>query len=229
LNVTSKKNRLLQGLNTLKEKGVIGTIFLLIILLVGNFVLQGAMRIILRTSTPFHTPISGSMEPTLKIGDLLIIQGSVTAKDIYAHPGNGDIVVFKDPMNPEGIPIVHRAIDKYQVNGVWYIVTKGDNNAVPDDWAWYFPRGGKYNVAGHPESYLIGKVIFVIPYVGYFQRALDETKITLDGYAVTLRMFFIAILIVALFYMEFTSSPEDAEEQSKTEKPDPDLQTNKYK
>ena len=106
---------------------------------------------------------SGSMEPTLKIGDLLIIQG-ITGESIYAHSSDGDIIFFHDPRNYSGIPIVHRSVDKYEVDGTWYIVTKGDNNPTVDDWSWYgYPKGGIYNVAGVPDSYIIGKVIIIIP------------------------------------------------------------------
>jgi len=65
----------------------------------------------------------------------------------------------------DGIPIIHRAVDKYEVEGTWYIVVKGDNNPALDDWRWGgFPTGGNYGVAGVPESYVIGKVITTFPY-----------------------------------------------------------------
>ncbi|MCW4021523.1 MAG: signal peptidase I [Candidatus Bathyarchaeota archaeon] len=211
MNAASKKDAVLRELRGLWKNGVLRTVFLLLLVLLGNFILQQALVLILKTETPLHTPISGSMEPTLKIGDMLIIQGGLSADDIYANFSNGDIVIFRDPRNPESIPIVHRAIDKYQIGGTWYIVTKGDNNAYPDDWAGYFPRGGTYNKAGHPEDYLIGKVVFVIPFAGYALRLLDETAIRIGGYSITLRMVFIVFLVAAFFFLELTSSSEKTE------------------
>jgi len=108
---------------------------------------------------------SGSMEPALEMGELLVVQSGVSGDSIYAHPGDGDIIVYHDPRNYDGIPIIHRAVDKYEVEGTWYIVVKGDNNPTVDDWRWYgFPTGGNYSVAGVPESYVIGKVITTFPY-----------------------------------------------------------------
>jgi len=141
------------------------------------------------------------MEPTLKIGDLLIIQGGLKAEDIYANPKDGDIIIFYNPSDPSDLPIVHRAIKKIQKDGKWYFITKGDNNPFDD-----------YKIFGWlvPEDYIIGKVIFVIPKAGYILRGLDETKIYIGGYAVTLRMFLMAINIAALIYLELTSYEEDA-------------------
>ena len=60
-----------------------------------------------------------------------------------------------------------------------------------------------------PEDYVIGKVIFVIPKVGYILRGLDETKIYIDGYAITLRMILMALDIIALLYLEMTGRSRD--------------------
>ncbi len=219
LKAESEKETLLQKIKNLRKNGIFATLLLLLFILFTNFVIQGALTLILKTSRPLHTPISGSMEPTLNIGDLLVIQGGITGESVYAHTGDGDIIIFRDPRNPDGIPIVHRAVDKYIVGDTWYIVTKGDNNPTVDDWSWYgFPRGGNYSVAGHPESYIIGKVIFWVPYLGYFLRAFDETAINLGVFAISLRQFLIIILLVALVYLELTGSEEETKKPQETEK-----------
>jgi len=179
-----------------------GAVLLILIAFLGSFTLQWVLAWALQTDTPLHTPISGSMEPTLKIGDLLIIRGGLRAEDIYANPKDGDIIIFRDPRDPNDLPIVHRAIEKFQKDGKWYFRTKGDNNSRPDNWL-------------VPEDYIIGKVIFVIPKAGYFLRALDETKIYVGGYAITLRMFLMAIDILALLYLELTSYEENNDESAK--------------
>ena len=219
LKAESKKETLLQKIKNLRKNGIFATLLLLLFILLANFVIQGALTLILKTSRPLHTPISGSMEPTLNIGDLLVIQGGITGESVYAHTGDGDIIIFLDPRDTDGIPIVHRAVDKYKVGDTWYIVTKGDNNPTVDDWSWYdFPRGGNYSVAGHPESYIIGKVIFWVPYLGYFLRAFDETAINLGVFAITLRQFLIIILLVALVYLELSGSEEETKKPQETEK-----------
>jgi signal peptidase I len=227
LKAQSEKKGLFQKIKNLRKNGLVTTLFLLLLVLLANFVIQGALTLILKTPTPLHTPISGSMEPTLNIGDLLIIQGGITGESVYAHLGNGDIIIFHDPRDYNGIPIVHRAIDKYQVNGTWYIVTKGDHNGASlydyengaDDWSWYgFPKGGNYSKAGIPESYIIGKVIFRIPYLGYVLRTFDETTISLGIFAITLRQFLIIILLVVFVYLELSGSDEETKEPPRTEK-----------
>jgi signal peptidase I len=224
LKAQSEKENLLQKIKNIRKNGLVITLLLLILVLLANFVIQGALILILKTPNPFNTPISGSMEPTLNIGDLLIVQGGVTGESVYAHPGNGDIIIFHNPGDYNGTPIVHRAIDKYQVNGILYIVTKGDNtvtNPRADDWSGYgFPKGGNYNVAGIPESYIIEKVIFRIPYMGYVLMAFDETTINFGIFTITLRQFLIVILLIAFVYLELTGSEEETEEPPKTEKPE---------
>ena len=205
LNGTSTKDTLLRELGEIWENGTLRALFLLVLVLLANFAFQQALVLVLKTERPLHTPISGSMQPTLNIGDLLIIEGGLSAEDVYVDFEDGDIIIFRDPKNPSGIPIVHRAIDKFQERDMWYFRTKGDNNANPDSWP-------------VPEDYLIGRVIWHIPLLGYFLRFLDETEIyNVAGYSVTLRMVIIAVLIVAFFLLEYTSTSE-IEEIS--EKPD---------
>jgi len=185
------------------KSSLFGAMFLILLALLGSFTLQWVLAWSLQTETPLHTPISRSMEPTLKIGDLLIIRGGLKAEDIYASPKDGDIIIFRNPIDPEDLPVVHRAIRKIQKNGKWYFVTKGDNNPYDD-----------YKIFGWlvPEDYIIGKVIFVVPMVGYVFRMLDETKVYIGGYAITLRVFLMAIDILALLYLELTSYGENADE-----------------
>lgn len=94
---------------------------------------------------------SGSMEPSLKTGSLVFIKSSSEYKI-------GDIVTFKsgpnvDIKNPRGT-ITHRIVEINQKSGQFFYVTKGDANEAPD-------------VDLRPSSYVIGKVIFSIPYIGY--------------------------------------------------------------
>ena len=190
----------------ISKSGLFGAAFLILLALIGSFTLQWVLAWALQTSTPLHTPISGSMEPTLRIGDLLIIRGGLKAEDIHTGLKDGDIIIFYNPSNPGDLPIVHRAIEKIRKDGKWYFITKGDNNPLDD-----------YRLFGWivPESYIIGKVIFVIPKVGYMLRALDETKIYIGEYAITLRMLLTAVDMLALLYLELSYKEEDAEDSNK--------------
>jgi len=93
------------------------------------------------------------MEPTLHVGDLLIVQGGIKPEEINVGPKTGDIIVFRRPGRPDEF-VVHRAVGVVIRGGKYYFRTKGDNNPVPDSWL-------------VPEDYIIGKVIWSIPLLGY--------------------------------------------------------------
>jgi len=208
---SKKKDALLSQLGKLWENSIFRALFLIILALLGSFVLQEGLVLALRTEHPLHTPISGSMHPTLKIGDLLIIRGGLSANDIIADPQPvGDIIIFPKPGHPDEL-IVHRAIRKFQEDGEWYFITKGDANAF-DDWQMW-----RWKIS---ESDVVGKVIVSIPLLGYFLRFLDETKAYFGEYGVTLRTVLIIVLIVALFLLEYTSSSEKQEKPQESEETD---------
>jgi len=68
---------------------------------------------------------SGSMEPVLSRGDVIIIE-NVSSENIKADPVNGDIIVFYKPGT--NVLIVHRAIHKVKEG----FITKGDANVGSD-------------------------------------------------------------------------------------------------
>jgi signal peptidase I len=110
-------------------------------------------QLVLNTQYPALAVVSTSMLPTLNVGDVIIVQG-VPATQINANYTTGDIVVYRNPYDPDE-RIVHRAIKiESEVDGYW-ITTHGDNN----------PRD---SYERFHESYLVGKVIARIPYVGNF-------------------------------------------------------------
>lgn len=111
-----------------------------------------------------HEMPSASMEPTINIGDLLVIKNTTDVSEINVGT-YGDIIAFYKPKftaDSEDMLIVHRAIDKITQNGVTYFKTKGDANAGFDMWSDY--RGEEYSRGGMvSEKLLIGKVIDIIP------------------------------------------------------------------
>ena len=66
--------------------------------------------------------VSQSMTPVIKVNDAIITK-RVSGNDINV----GDVVTYlsENPQYP-GIMITHRVIEKNQVNGEYYFVTKGD-------------------------------------------------------------------------------------------------------
>ena len=65
--------------------------------------------------------ISGSMIPEIEIGDVVIINDT---QDVDIN----DIIAFRRDSNV----IVHRIVNKMEVNGKTMYQTKGDNNNIPD-------------------------------------------------------------------------------------------------
>lgn len=85
---------------------------------------------------------TSSMMPTIKPGSVVIIQKTGTYQ-------KGDIVTFKsDP-----ISTTHRIFKIVNRDGKDFFITKGDNNNVLDN-------------DQTPAENIIGKVIFIIPYLG---------------------------------------------------------------
>ncbi len=101
--------------------------------------------------------VSQSMTPVIKVNDAIITK-RVAAKEIEV----GDVVTYysENPQYP-GIMITHRVIEKNQVDGEYYFVTKGDYNQIAD------PLTVK-------ESQVYGKVVMRIPKIGFIQVILSN-------------------------------------------------------
>ena len=120
------------------------TIVTIILATVGTYF---GLRFFLATDMPFVAVASGSMRPTLEVGDLVIVQG-VPASEIK----EGDIIVFNNP--GEKTYKIHRVIAiETLANGTIRFKTKGDANPTEDPWI--------------PEQNVKGRVLNRIPYIGY--------------------------------------------------------------
>lgn len=97
--------------------------------------------------------LSGSMEPTMSPGDVIVIEG-VEGQNIE----QGDVITYQ-PSGAER-PTTHRVIEVTQENGEPAFRTKGDANEDPDGGVVRASEveGRVPTVAGHP---------FVIPFVGH--------------------------------------------------------------
>jgi signal peptidase len=169
------------------------TIALILIIVFGfYFGAQAALG----SEYPALAVASGSMLPTLNIGDLIIVQ-KIDPAQIHADPLTGDILVYKrgDEL------IVHRAISvRRDEHGVYWVTTRGDNTAT-DDPEWQSTR-------------LVGKVIARIPGIGNLPLFLHSEK---NMYILFLAL--VVILIILMLPFGFREEEASAKkEQSAEEK-----------
>jgi signal peptidase I len=172
------------------------------------------LGIVLGNSVPLRVVESGSMctslggcdgwshpfDPTLHVGDIIIIQG-VDPADLNADYPNSDIIVYQNPSlgaNSEATPIVHRIVAKYEVNGTWYFQTKGDGNG--DDWP-ATPLVSQYDShtlwttgEGVPQNLVLGKVVMHIPYLGWITLFMKN-----NSWALPLVVGLVILLIMVEF------------------------------
>ena len=129
---------------------ILSYLFLLIVVALGLLLLVSFVPV----PGNFEVKIvqSGSMEPTIKTGSLVIVKPS----EVYSV---GDVIMFGRDTKTQ-LPTTHRIVADEVRSGVFYYTTKGDANEDPD------PQ----QVA---QSEVIGKVLFSIPYLGY---VLDFAK-----------------------------------------------------
>jgi signal peptidase len=103
------------------------------------------------------TVMSGSMEPTIATGDVVVDRG-ITARDARV----GDIVTFPDPGEPGGGRLLTHRIRSIAPGprGTLAITTQGDANNAPERWT--MPPDGR-----------LGRVLVRVPHAG---RALAFSR-----------------------------------------------------
>jgi signal peptidase len=99
---------------------------------------------------------SGSMEPTVKVGSLLLTR-PVDVKDLQV----GDVITYRSPGNHT--TLTHRVVSIRQQDGQWVFKTKGDASLKPD------PR--EVILRGQ-----VSKMAFDIPYLGYVVDFAKSTQ-----------------------------------------------------
>jgi signal peptidase I len=111
----------------------------------------------------FDAVLSGSMEPALDVGGLVVIR-PVDAGQVEV----GDVISFKLP--DVDTPICHRVTDIQETDGGRVFRTKGDANEEPDP-----------NPV--PAQSVNGKEVFYLPYMGNLARLseLGRKRVNLLG------------------------------------------------
>lgn len=180
MTATSEKNKEDSGtISKVLKSDLVVTLVLMGLVVVAVFVFREILIITLNTDYPLHTPISTSMQPTLNVGDYLIVQGVDDDSEINADKEIGDIIVFRKPTDPDEF-IVHRVIEKTwnEEEGIYYFKTKGDNNRSSDPWS-------------ITKDDIIGKVVWKIPLLGYIKIFLG----TQIGMVMVVILFLILIVL----------------------------------
>jgi len=113
-------------------------VLIALLFIVSTFPIAGNYKVL--------TVVSGSMEPSIKIGSVV----AVMPKSDYKI---GDIITFLHGPKTEP-PITHRIYDIKVVGGQPVYITKGDANKSPD-------------IDGTAKKDIEGKVLFSVPYLGY--------------------------------------------------------------
>ena len=126
-------------MNEKKQKTLLREILEIVAVIGVAYIFYFSIGIALGTSTPMFSVVSESMEPTLHVGDLVIVKSEATYKE-------RDIVVYMRG----SMPIIHRIID---VRSDGFII-KGDNNPVPDPGI-------------VTKSQIVGKSIAAFPVLGF--------------------------------------------------------------
>jgi signal peptidase len=127
-------------------------------------------------ANPFYVVSSGSMEPVLKVNDVLIVRDGGSWEGLKI----GDIIVFNRPVGGDRV-IVHRIADIVVDGDRERIVrTRGDANpaSIP---------GTDYPIK---QDDYIGKVIYVIPGIGIITKVISPP----------VNYIIIAIILAILFF-----------------------------
>lgn len=128
----------------------------IIIVVIGIAIIWVGLRVAFGTDNPFYVVSSGSMEPNLKVFDVLVVQGN----DPFEKIQKGDIIVFNRPAGHDRV-IVHRVAEILD-ESPRVLRTRGDANpaSIP---------GTDFPIT---KQEYIGKVAYVVPQIGYITRIL---------------------------------------------------------
>jgi signal peptidase I len=95
-----------------------------------------------------HTDLSGSMEPAISPGDV-VVDEQIAPSEARV----GDVVTFRDPED-QGKLLTHRVVAVRRAGSHFWFVTKGDANDSRERWR--VATGGE-----------IGRVLYTVPWVGH--------------------------------------------------------------
>ncbi len=139
------------------RRSTVGRIVRIACLFVAGFAATIAAAVALPLAFGMHsfTVLSGSMEPTIATGDVIVVK---TISPLEAKVG--DVISFRDPENAERL-LSHRVIQMRVLPEGVAFVTKGDANTGVE--RWQIARNGT-----------IGKAQYHVPKIGYLTNRLGS-------------------------------------------------------
>ena len=160
------------------KRVAVGIVFAVLLFLLFIFSALAFDRVVLKSNIPSVfgysplTVLTGSMEPSIHAGDMVIIKD----QSEYAV---GDVITYM--VDGGTSSVTHQIISSYVEGGVTYFITKGTNNNAEDP---------------NPValSQVAGKVVLVIPGLGIFLEWLK----TPSGIVLIVLM---ACIVVAAAYI----------------------------
>jgi hypothetical protein len=232
MQVLSQKSSL-QKLVKNHGRKLLNVLVLLAVIVLGFLGSWFGLKAILNTECPILPVSSGNMcvfqsncnglmypfEPTLHVGDLVIVQG-VNAMNVRVAYPDSDILVFhfpqSDSYDSDGL-VITRVVAKEERNGVVYFRTKSDGVGV-HTWPetpsvsecdrWYDYRENYTWNGMISEKLLVGKVVFRIPWIGYIALFVQSP----------LGILVVVILIIIILIAKFAIPTF----KSKKAKPEPE-------
>lgn len=143
------------------------TVFYIFVGLILAYGINTGLGYALNNQKPVMAVVSNSMEPTFYKGDLIVAKG-VPPESLEV----GDVIVYENPLR--GIDVVHRIVAIEDGSPHLYFYTKGDNNKTN-------PKSDQESGLAPPvvDEWVRGKVVLVIPKLGWFKVMLTEILNTL--------------------------------------------------
>lgn len=167
-NTISKTKKVMHIISLIIQYIIIFALLAIIVLSIYNRQTSKLEHLI---SYKFYIIVSGSMQPEINVGDVVVVK--------KANPVEvGEVIAYQNGANV----VVHRVIDKQEVNDQTLYTTKGDFNNVPD-------------INHIRQNQVIGLCKYTIPKIGYISIfATQHPKITIG-------IFVALILVCILIYV----------------------------
>ncbi len=162
----------------------VGTFMLAIAVLLVGFMFIGPIF-----GWETHPVLSGSMEPALKVGEVILTK-PVKLEEIEI----GDIITFQTGEQGEQT-VTHRVVNIIEIDEKPYFQTKGDTNEEPDS-----------NLVSS-EGEEIRKVVFHILYLGFAAQFTKNNFLILVGIP--------ALILIGIFGRDFWKGILEMKEKRK--------------
>jgi signal peptidase I len=163
------------------KRDYVQTAIMIIAVILAVLIFWYGLKFAYGTDYPILAVASGSMEPVLYAGDLIVVEGIQNVSSIHVASADadppGDILVYQGATEL----IVHRAIDKKIVDGRYIFIIHGDAN----------PTGANEHV---DEDRIVGRYTgFKVPWLGNIALFFADFEV---------KVAFVALWIILLIVIE---------------------------